>query len=213
MKLVLIGAPGAGKGTQAKKLSKHFDIAHISTGDLLRDEIKSGSELGKKVTAIMESGGLVSDNIVTAILSKRVKADDCKKGYILDGYPRNISQAEGLDAVVGSIDKVVLINVDDDVIIERMAGRRSCPKCGQMYHIKYNPPETEGTCDLCNEKLTQRKDDNEETVKNRLSVYHQTTSPIIDYYKNKGILLEVDGVGDIEKITDELIKTLENEVE
>lgn len=211
MKLVLIGAPGAGKGTQAKKISKHFDIAHISTGDLLREEIQTGSELGKKVTDIMNSGGLVPDNIVTAILAERIKKDDCKKGYILDGYPRNVSQAEGLTDVVGDIDKVILITANDDVIIERMAGRRGCPKCGQMYHVVYNPPKIEGVCDSCSSELVQRKDDNEETVKNRLSVYHQTTSPIIEYYDNKGILLEINGVGDIEKITEELIKTLEDE--
>ena len=200
MKLVLIGCPGAGKGTQAKKLSKHFDIAHISTGDLLREQMKLGTELGKKVSEIMNAGGLVSDDIVSAMLAERIKADDCKKGYILDGYPRNVSQAEGLSAITGELDKVICFNVDDEIIVDRMTGRRGCPKCGQMFHIKYNPPKQEGICDACGEALIQRKDDNEETVKNRLRVYHETTAPVIEFYKKKGILAEVDGVGDIEDI-------------
>lgn len=209
MKLILIGCPGAGKGTQAKKLSKHFDIAHISTGDLLREQIELKTELGKKVTDIMNAGQLVPDEIVTEILSQRIKRDDCKKGYILDGYPRNLSQAEGLADIIGEVDKVVLIDVDDDVIIERMSGRRGCPKCGQMYHIKYNPPKASGVCDECGGELIQRKDDTEDTVKNRLKVYHETTSPIVDYYDKKGLLLKVSGVGDIDEITSYLIKTLE----
>lgn len=209
MKLILIGCPGAGKGTQAKKLSKHFDIAHISTGDLLREQIELKTELGKKVTDIMNAGQLVPDEIVTAILSQRIERDDCKNGYILDGYPRNLSQAEGLSDIIGEVDKVVLIDVDDDIIVERMSGRRGCPKCGQMYHVKYNPSKTSGICDECNSELIQRKDDTEETVKNRLKVYHETTSPIVNYYDAKGLLLKVSGVGDIDEITSYLIKTLE----
>lgn len=209
MKLVLIGCPGAGKGTQAKKLSKHFNIAHISTGDLLREQMKLGTELGKKVSEIMNAGGLVSDDIVSAMLAERIKADDCKNGYILDGYPRNVSQAEGLNAITGPLDKVICFNVDDAVIVDRMTGRRGCPKCGQMFHIKYNPPKKDGTCDSCGEALIQRKDDNEETVVNRLKVYHETTAPVIDYYKNKGILLEVEGVGDIDEIFAKVVSGLE----
>ncbi|WP_250278373.1 adenylate kinase [[Clostridium] colinum] len=209
MKLVLIGSPGAGKGTQAKVLSKHFNIAHISTGDLLREEINLKTELGLKIIDIMNAGKLVSDDIVESLLSNRIKKDDCKNGFILDGYPRNVEQAEGLSSIVGDIDKVVLISVDDDLIIERMVGRRGCPKCGQMYHIKYNPPKEESVCDECGEKLVQRKDDNEETVKNRLLVYHTSTSPIIDYYKNKGLLLEINGVGNIDDISKQLIDALE----
>lgn len=209
MKLILIGCPGAGKGTQAKKLSKHFDIAHISTGDLLREQIELKTELGKKVTDIMNAGQLVPDEIVTEILSQRIKRDDCKNGYILDGYPRNLSQAEGLSAIIGEVDRVVLIDVDDDIIIERMSGRRGCPKCGQMYHIKYNSPKKDGICDECGSELIQRKDDTEETVKNRLKVYHDTTAPIVDFYDKKGLLLKVSGVGDIDEITSYLIKSLE----
>lgn len=209
MKLVIIGSPGAGKGTQAKVLSKHFDIAHISTGDLLREEINLKTELGLKIIDIMNAGELVSDEIVEALLSNRIKKNDCKNGFILDGYPRNVEQAENLTTIVGNIDKTVLISVDDDLIIERMVGRRGCPKCGQMYHIKYNPPKEDGICGECGSKLVQRKDDNEETVKNRLLVYHKSTSPIIDYYKNKGLLLEVSGVGNIDDISKQLIDALE----
>lgn len=209
MKLVLIGCPGAGKGTQAKMLSKKYGIAHISTGDLLREQIKKGTELGKKVSEIINAGGLVSDDIVSAMLAERIKDDDCKNGYILDGYPRNVSQAEGLDSIVGSLDKVICYDVDDDVIVDRMSGRRSCPKCGKMYHVKYNPPKTEGVCDDCGEALIQRKDDNEETVLNRLKVYHETTAPVIDFYDNKGILLRTSGVGDIDDIFNNVCKALE----
>ncbi|MBQ9519725.1 MAG: adenylate kinase [Firmicutes bacterium] len=210
MKLVLIGGPGAGKGTQAKKLSKYFDIAHISTGDLLREQMKLGTELGKKVSEIMNAGGLVSDDIVSAMLAERIKADDCKKGYILDGYPRNVSQAEGLEAITGKLDKVLCFNVDDEVIVDRMTGRRGCPKCGQMFHIKYNPPKKDGICDACGEALVQRKDDNAETVRNRLKVYHETTAPVIDYYSNKGILAQIDGVGDIDEIFAKAVAALED---
>ncbi len=209
MKLVLIGSPGAGKGTQAKVLSKHFDIAHISTGDLLREETSQKTELGLKIMDIMNAGELVSDDIVETLLSNRIKKDDCKNGFILDGYPRNVEQADGLNSIVGNIDKVVLISVKDELIIERMVGRRGCPKCGQMYHIKYNPPKKDGICDECGALLVHREDDNEKTVKNRLSVYHISTSPIIDYYKDKGLLLEISGVGNIDDISKQLIDALE----
>lgn len=210
MKLVLIGCPGAGKGTQAKKLSKHYSIAHISTGDLLREQMKQGTELGKKVSEIMNAGGLVSDEIVSAMLAERIKADDCKNGYILDGYPRNVSQAEGLDAITGPLDKVVCIDVDDSIIVDRMTGRRGCPKCGAMYHVKYNPPKADGVCDACGDALIQRKDDNEETVKNRLKVYHETTAPVIDYYDKKGLLVKINGVGDIDEIFKAVVNALED---
>lgn len=210
MKLVLIGCPGAGKGTQAKKLSSHYGIAHISTGDLLREQMKQGTELGKKVSEIMNAGGLVSDEIVSAMLAERIKADDCKNGYILDGYPRNVSQAEGLDAITGPLDKVVCIDVDDSIIVDRMTGRRGCPKCGAMYHVKYNPPKEEGICDVCGEVLIQRKDDNEETVKNRLNIYHETTAPVINYYDEKGLLVKINGVGDIDEIFNAVVNALED---
>ena len=176
---------------------------------MLRDEINQKTELGLKIIDIMNAGELVSDEIVAKLLSNRIEKDDCKNGFILDGYPRNVEQAESLPSIVGDIDKVVLISVEDELIIERMVGRRGCPQCGQMYHIKYNPPKKEGICDECGAKLVIRKDDNEETVKNRLSVYHTSTSPIIDYYKNKGLLLKINGVGNIDDISKQLIDALE----
>ena len=143
------------------------------------------------------------------MLAERIKADDCKKGYILDGYPRNLAQAEGLEAITGPLDKVVCIEVEDSIIVDRMTGRRSCPKCNAMFHTKYNPPKVEGVCDVCGEKLIQRKDDNEETVVNRLKVYHDTTAPLIDFYGKKGILATVNGVGDIDEIFAQVCKALE----
>ena len=209
MKFVLIGCPGAGKGTQAKKLSKHYDIAHISTGDLLRDQIARKTELGVEISKIMEEGGLVSDEIVARMLKGRIQEADCKNGYILDGYPRNVPQAQGLEDIVGKLDKVICIDVEDSKIIDRMTGRRGCPKCGSMYHVRYNPPKLEGVCDNCGEKLIQRKDDNEETVKNRLDVYHKTTAPVIDFYKEKGLLATIVGSGEIEDIFSDIVKALE----
>jgi adenylate kinase len=177
---------------------------------LLRDQIKRGTELGIKVSKIMDEGGLVSDDIVAAMLAERIKEPDCANGYILDGYPRNVSQAEGLNAITGGLDKVICINVDDAVIVDRMTGRRGCPKCGSMFHIKYNPPKAEGVCDACGEKLIQRKDDNEETVKNRLKVYHETTAPVINYYDERKLLSVVDGIGDIDEIFNSIVTALES---
>lgn len=209
MKLVLIGCPGAGKGTQAKILSEKFDIAHISTGDLLREQVAGGTPLGLKLKEIMASGGLVSDDIVEGLLEERIKKDDCKNGYILDGYPRNVSQAEGLSKIVGELDSVVVIDVPDEAIIERMSGRRSCGSCGAMYHTKYNPPKEEGVCDKCGAKLVLRADDNPETVKHRLDVYHEQTAPVIGFYEKQGIVYKADGSQAIEKVTEELTSYLE----
>lgn len=209
MKLILIGCPGAGKGTQAKVLSKRFDIAHISTGDLLREQVKAETPLGLKLKSIMESGGLVSDEIVSELLKQRITQADCEKGYILDGYPRNVSQAEGLSAIVGELDKVVVIDVPDEAIIERMSGRRSCQGCGAMYHVKFNPPKAEGVCDSCGGALIQRSDDNSETVKHRLDVFHSQTAPVIDFYDKSGIVLKIDGNRPIEEVSAEIIKELE----
>lgn len=197
------------KRYSGKKISKYFAVAHISTGDLFREQIELDTEIGKKVADIMRSGQLVPDEIVTEVLSQRIKSDDCKKGYILDGYPRDLCQAKMLEDIIGSVDRVILIDVDDDIIIERMAGRRGCPKCGQMYHIKYNPPKTDGICDECGSKLIQRKDDAADTVKNRLKIYHKDTSPIINYYNEKGLLLRVSGTDSIDDIFSYLIKSLQ----
>ncbi len=210
MKLIFIGSPGAGKGTQAKILASHFNLMHLSTGDLLRAEINAKTALGLEISDIIKNGNLVSDNIVETLISNKIKEDACKNGFILDGYPRNITQANSLKNIINDIDKVILISVPDKFIIERMIGRKSCPKCGQMYHEKYNSPKQEGICDFCNEPLIQREDDKEETVKKRLSVYHSLTSPIIDYYKKDNLLIEVDGTKSIQEVTNNLISILEN---
>ena len=212
MKLVLIGCPGAGKGTQAKMLSKKYGIAHISTGDLLREQMKQGTELGKKVSAIMEAGGLVSDDIVSAMLAERIKADDCKNGYILDGFPRTIPQAEALDKALSangeSVDYAVNVEVPDENIVNRMSGRRACVGCGATYHIKYNPTKVEGKCDACGADLILRDDDKPETVLNRLKVYHDQTQPLIDYYTKKGVIAEVDGTKDMQEVFDAIVDIL-----
>lgn len=210
MKLVLIGCPGAGKGTQAKLISKHFEIPHISTGDLLRETVKDASSpIGKEISALLTAGQLVPDELVEGMIKERTQRDDCKNGYILDGYPRNLTQAQKLSDVVGEIDYVVYITVEESKIIERMVGRRACPKCGHMFHIKYNPPKADGICDACGESLIQRSDDTEETVVNRLKVYHDNTEPVINFYAQKGILVEIDGSGDIAQIGENIISALE----
>jgi adenylate kinase len=209
MKLILLGAPGAGKGTQAEIISKKLEIPTISTGNILRAAVKDGTPVGLKAKALIEAGALVPDDIIIGIVAERLAQDDCKNGYILDGYPRNLAQAEGLEAITGPLDKVVCIEVEDGIIVDRMTGRRSCPKCNAMFHTKYNPPKVEGVCDVCGEKLIQRKDDNEETVVNRLKIYHDTTAPLIDFYGKKGILATVNGVGDIDEIFAEVCKALE----
>lgn len=213
MKLVLIGSPGAGKGTQAKVLSKSLAIAHISTGDLLRNEMNLKTEIGLKITDMMNNGELVPTEIVCELLVKRIKEKDCGNGYILDGFPRNVEQAEMLEDITGSLDRVVYINVADDIIVERMSGRRSCQTCGQMYHVKYNSPMIDGICDNCNTVLIQRPDDSEETVKHRLSVFRTATAPVISYYKDKGLLLEVDGTGAINEISNQMLNLLGAAVE
>ena len=193
MKLILLGAPGAGKGTQAKLLCEHFGIPAISTGNMLREAMANGSELGKQVKSYMETGRLVSDELVLALVRERTCQPDCAKGFILDGVPRTLSQAEALDAMGIKIDHVVSIEVDDAVIEARMTGRRSCPKCGATYHLVTNPPKQEGICDTCGEGLTVRSDDAPETVRNRLKIYHETTEVLKDYYQKQNKLCLVEG--------------------
>ena len=193
MKLILLGAPGAGKGTQAELLIEKFSIPAISTGKMLREAMRNGSELGKQVQEIMDSGRLVPDDIVLALVSDRVTRDDCKNGYILDGVPRTLSQAEALDASGFAIDYVISIEIADDVIENRMTGRRVCPGCGASYHIDNNPPKTEGICDACATALVTREDDAPETVRNRLAVYHEKTEVLKAYYAQQGKLREIQG--------------------
>lgn len=204
MKVIMLGAPGAGKGTQAKKLAAEYSIPHISTGDIFRANIKEGTELGKKAKAYMDAGQLVPDELVCDLVVDRIQQDDCNNGYLLDGFPRTIPQAEALDAAVEKlgekIDYAVNIDVPDDNIINRMSGRRACVGCGATYHIVFNPPKVEDVCDVCGKSLILRDDDKPETVKTRLDVYHAQTQPLIDYYAGRGVLVTVDGTQNMDKV-------------
>ena len=213
MKIIMLGAPGAGKGTQAKMLADKYDIPHISTGDIFRANIKNGTELGTKAKEYMDKGLLVPDELTCDLVVDRIKRDDCAKGYILDGFPRTIPQAECLDnalnAMNDKIDYAVNVDVPDENIIKRMSGRRACVGCGATYHIVYNPTKEEGICDRCGKELILRDDDKPETVENRLNVYHEQTQPLIDYYNNKGVLQEVDGTKDMQEVFDAIVAVLE----
>lgn len=204
MKIIMLGAPGAGKGTQAKKIAAKYDIPHISTGDIFRANIKEGTELGKKAKTYMDQGLLVPDELVVDLVVDRLQQDDCKKGYVLDGFPRTIPQAESLTAALEQrsekIDYAVNVDVPDENIVTRMSGRRACLACGATYHIVYSAPKTEGVCDTCGEKLVIREDDKPETVQKRLTVYHDQTQPLIDYYQNAGILVTVDGTKNLNDV-------------
>ncbi len=204
MKIIMLGAPGAGKGTQAKMIAAKYGIPHISTGDIFRANIKNGTELGAKAKEYMDKGLLVPDELVVDLVIDRFKADDCKNGYVLDGFPRTIPQAEALDnaltAIGESVDYAINVEVPDENIVNRMSGRRACVGCGATYHIIYNPTKVEGKCDTCGADLILRDDDKPETVLNRLKVYHEQTQPLINYYEGKGILKEVDGPVDINQV-------------
>lgn len=204
MKIVMLGAPGAGKGTQAKMIAAKYQIPHISTGDIFRANIKEGTELGKKAKSFMDQGMLVPDELTLELIMDRFNASDCANGYVLDGFPRTLAQAEALTKSLASkgekLDFAIDVDVPDEKIVTRMSGRRACLKCGGTFHIKYNPPKTEGICDLCGGELTQRDDDKPETVAKRLDVYHAQTQPLIDYYNKEGILKTVDGTQDVDKV-------------
>lgn len=197
MKIIMLGAPGAGKGTQAKMIAEKYSVPHISTGDIFRANIKNGTELGMEAKKYMDQGLLVPDELTVRILLDRVAQDDCKNGYVLDGFPRTIPQAEVLDHALtelgDKIDYAVNVDVPDENIIRRMSGRRACLTCGATYHIEHIPPKKEGVCDACGSELVLRDDDKAETVKNRLDVYHKQTQPLIDFYTEKGVLKTVDG--------------------
>lgn len=212
MIIVMLGAPGAGKGTQASIISEKYNIPKISTGDIFRSNIKNGTELGRKAREYMDKGQLVPDELTIQLLLDRVAKDDCKDGYILDGFPRTIPQAEvlteALDKSGGKVDFAIDVDVPDDHIVHRMSGRRSCPKCGASYHIEYIPPKKEGICDVCGSELIQREDDKPETVRNRLSVYHTQTQPLIDYYRKAGVLHTVDGTRDRDEVFAEISAAL-----
>ncbi|MCI9423730.1 adenylate kinase [Lachnospiraceae bacterium WCA-9-b2] len=212
MKIIMLGAPGAGKGTQAKKIAAKYDIPHISTGDIFRANIKNGTELGNKAKTYMDQGLLVPDELVVDLVVDRVKQDDCKKGYVLDGFPRTIPQAEALDKALAAIgekmDYAIDVNVPDENIVHRMSGRRACVGCGATYHLEYAPTKTEGICDACGKELILRDDDKPETVKKRLGVYHEQTQPLIDYYTNAKILKTVDGTVDINDVFQTIVDIL-----
>ncbi len=208
MKLVLIGAPAAGKGTQARKLIDRFQLAYISTGDMLREEVSRGTDLGNQAKSIMASGGLVPDELIISIVNERIKQDDCKNGFILDGFPRTTVQAEKLDEMV-KLDKAVYINAPDDVMLERITARETCPKCGASYNKISLPSKKAGICDVCGEGLTQRKDDTLEAGKARLATFHEQSEPLVEYYNKQGILFEVDGMLGVEEISKAIIAELE----
>lgn len=212
MKLILLGPPGAGKGTQAANIIETFNIPHISTGDIFRKNIKEGTELGKKAKEYMDRGELVPDTLVVAIVEDRLKAEDCKAGFLLDGFPRTVFQAQALDQVLevmgSGLDYIVNVVVDPEILVERAVGRRICRDCGSTYHIKYNPPKVELVCDKCSGELYQRSDDNADTVTNRIRVYMDETSPLIEYYQSNGNLINVDGQQDIDKVFEDILNAI-----
>ena len=212
MYILLMGPPGAGKGTQAKKIAEKYQIPHISTGDIFRANIKGGTELGMKAKTFMDQGMLVPDEITIGMLMDRIGQEDCINGYVLDGFPRTIPQAESLTKALAErgekVDYAINVDVPDENIINRMSGRRACLGCGATYHITFNPPVKEGICDTCGQELVLRDDDKPETVKKRLDVYHQQTQPLIDYYKNAEILAEVDGTQPMDAVFQGIVEIL-----
>ncbi|MCI9185512.1 MAG: adenylate kinase [Lachnospiraceae bacterium] len=212
MKIIMLGAPGAGKGTQAKKIAEKYGIPHVSTGDIFRANIKGGTELGKKAKSYMDQGQLVPDDVTIGMLLDRISQADCENGYVLDGFPRTIPQAKSLTDALNArgekMDYAVDVDVPDEAIVTRMGGRRACVKCGATYHVAFNPPKAEGVCDACGDTLVLRDDDKPETVQKRLTVYHDQTQPLIDYYRNEGILVAVDGTKELNQVFTDIIAVL-----
>lgn len=214
MKIIMLGAPGAGKGTQAKRIAEKYGIPHISTGDIFRANIKNQTELGMKAKSYMDQGALVPDELTLELIMDRFTNDDCKNGYVLDGFPRTIPQAEALTKALAdkkdAVDYAINVDVPDEAIVSRMSGRRACLACGGTYHIKFNPTKVEGICDACGGELVLRNDDKPETVQKRLDVYHEQTQPLIDYYQTQNILKEVDGTLPMEEVFQAIIAILED---
>ena len=212
MNIMLFGAPGAGKGTQAKFLIEKYGIPQISTGDILRAAIKEGTAMGLEAKKFMDDGKLVPDSTIIGIIKDRLSEDDCKKGFILDGFPRTLAQAEALEVLMKEmnikLDKVISLNVPDELILGRIVGRKVCPVCGASFHIEFNPPKIAGKCDLCGAELITRKDDNAETVTKRLTEYHSQTAPLFDFYQSRGVLVDIDGTKGMEVITKEIFNIL-----
>lgn len=215
MKIILFGPPGAGKGTQAKSICNKYSIPHISTGDIFRSQIAKKTPLGVRAKEYIDKGMLVPDELTIDLVKNRLRENDCIDGFLLDGFPRNVNQAKELKAFLRStnsaLDIALLIKVPDNLILDRMTGRRVCPSCGASYHTKYNPPKTDGKCDLCGHEITQRDDDKEETVRKRLNVYYQETEPLINYYTNEKLLREIDGTGAISDVFKSICRILGSE--
>jgi len=213
LRLIFLGPPGVGKGTQAKKVAADHSIPHISTGDILRAEVAAGTDLGRQAKQHMDSGGLVPDDLVVAMVARRLEQDDCRDGYLLDGFPRTMGQATALEAELartgGAIDRVLYFRAPDDVLIRRLSGRRTCPDCGAGYHVEAMPPKVEGICDRCSAKLIQRDDDQPDTIRNRLDVYKAQTQELIDYYRAAGLLVEIDSTGSVDEIARAVVRALE----
>lgn len=212
MNIMLFGAPGAGKGTQAKPIMDRYGIPQISTGDILRAAIKAGTTMGLEAKKFMDEGKLVPDSTIIGIIKDRIVEEDCKKGFILDGFPRTIAQAEALEIIMKEIgiklDKVISLDVPDSAIVERITGRKNCPTCGASFHVKFNPPKVAGICDHCGGELITRKDDTEETVVTRLKAYHEQTAPLFDFYKERGVMVEIDGMKPLNEVTAEIFNIL-----
>jgi adenylate kinase len=213
LRIILLGAPGVGKGTQAKLISEYFNISHISTGDLFRLNIKDNTLLGLQAKEYIEKGQLVPDSITISMVSDRISKEDCKGGFLLDGFPRNLNQAKELEGMLVKsrqyIDKVISIDIPEDIIVERIVGRRFCPKCGSSYHIRLNPSKAHDRCEKCHEALTQREDDKEEIIKDRLAVYYKSTKPLINYYSDLGLLCKIKGDADIKEVFTNIYSTLQ----
>jgi len=212
--LILLGPPGAGKGTQAARLKARHGIVHLSTGDMLREAVAAGTEVGREAKSVMEAGQLVSDELINRLVAERISQPDCAEGFILDGYPRTLAQAETLDTMLAErdlrLDAAVEFAVDDEALVARIAGRFSCSKCGALYHDTAKPPKTPGVCDACGStEFTRRGDDNAETVRARLVAYHEQTAPLLPYYRAKGVLVTVDGMADIDHVSDEIARHLD----
>lgn len=213
MNLVLLGAPGAGKGTQAKRIVHEFGIVQLSTGDMLRAEVSSGTAIGKQADEIMKAGQLVPDDVIIGLIDSRLNSEDCRRGFILDGFPRTLAQAVALDAMLASkrleLDKVISIEVDDEAMVERISGRYTCARCGEGYHDRFKQPKVQGVCDVCGStEFVRRADDNAETVRQRLNSYHSQTEPIIAYYDKQALVRRIDGMRAIDEVTEEIVAAL-----
>ena len=210
MNIIFLGAPGAGKGTQSEIVSNEYNIPAISTGVLLREAMKAGTELGKSAESYVQSGGLVPDDIVIGIIKERLKQSDCANGYILDGFPRTVTQAKALDDIVREVDYVIYVDLSDSLLLKRMTTRRICSNCNSIFNVVTFPPKVEGVCDNCNAPLVQRPDDNETSVSERIAIYHKMTEPVIEYFEEKGLLVRVSGEGNVDDITNAIFAALES---